>query len=89
MLRRMVWPVAVILLLIALSTPVLADEQHPTAPSDDPLTDLPSDLWDAIPEQLRPLLPEGVQSGDAESILREMDGKRMLRLMWAFLKEAS
>lgn len=88
-LRRTVCSLVLILLFFCLTTPVWADGQSPDSPPDDPLTDLPSDLWESIPEELRPLLPEGVQTGDAEGLLREMDGKRLLSLMGSFLKDAS
>lgn len=91
--KRLLLPLTALLLIFCLAVPVSAGESGPEGspddPPDDPLDGLAGDLWEAVPEDLRPLLPEGVETGDAESIVREMDGKSLIKLMGAFLKDAS
>lgn len=60
-----------------------------SAQESDPLEDVQSDLWESIPEEIRPLLPEGLETGDGEGVARMIDGEYVMGLIGYFLRDAS
>ncbi len=69
------------LLFLWISPAVWADQS-------DSLDDVQSDLWESIPEEVRPLLPEGIENGDGESLARMIDGDYIMGLIGYFLRDA-